>query len=114
TRSSGIPTAVEITGRVALSEVSISMASNPPEHGTYADRRDKTQSVNSSLLGRLLSFIARVLHMERERPTRPDPGVLYRGDVAYWHAEEGWGAVRTPQLAGVGFMHFSHIRGMEG
>jgi cold shock CspA family protein len=34
--------------------------------------------------------------------------------VAFWHTEEGWGAIRCPHRAGVGFAHFSHIRGIEG
>ena len=71
--------------------------------------------MGSTLFGRLLSFITRVLHFDRRRRSgdKGDP-LLYRGEVAFWHSEEGWGAVRTPELAGVGFVHFAHIRGMEG
>lgn len=36
------------------------------------------------------------------------------GTVAYWHADEGWGAIRCAARPGVGFAHFSHIRGVEG
>jgi cold shock CspA family protein len=36
------------------------------------------------------------------------------GTVAFWHAEEGWGAVEVPGRPGVGFAHFSHIRGIDG
>lgn len=36
------------------------------------------------------------------------------GTVTFWHSEEGWGAVQTPEREGVGFVHFSHIRGVEG
>ena len=36
------------------------------------------------------------------------------GRVAFWHGDEGWGAIRAPDRPGVGFAHFSHIRGMEG
>jgi cold shock CspA family protein len=33
------------------------------------------------------------------------------GIVAFWHSEEGWGAVATPARPGVGFVHFSNVRG---
>jgi len=36
------------------------------------------------------------------------------GTVAFWHADEGWGAVESPDRAGVGFVHFSNIQGVEG
>ncbi len=36
------------------------------------------------------------------------------GRVAFWHGDEGWGAVRAPDRPGVGFAHFSHLRGLEG
>jgi cold shock CspA family protein len=41
-------------------------------------------------------------------------GTLHQGTVAFWHSEEGWGAVRTPDRPGLGFAHFSHIRGIDG
>ena len=36
------------------------------------------------------------------------------GTVAFWHDDEGWGAVKDPSRPGVGFAHFSHIQGIEG
>lgn len=36
------------------------------------------------------------------------------GTVAFWHQNEGWGAVRTANRSGVGFVHFSVIRGVSG
>jgi cold shock CspA family protein len=36
------------------------------------------------------------------------------GTVAFWHSEEGWGAVKASDRSGVGFVHFSQIRGMQG
>ncbi len=36
------------------------------------------------------------------------------GRVAFWYGDEGWGAVTAPDRPGVGFAHFSHIRGLEG
>lgn len=37
-----------------------------------------------------------------------------RGTIAFWHSDEGWGAVATPDRPGVGFVHFSGVRGVEG
>ncbi len=37
-----------------------------------------------------------------------------RGTVAFWYAEGGWGAVRSPDRAGIGFAHFSDILGQTG
>jgi cold shock CspA family protein len=37
-----------------------------------------------------------------------------RGVCAFWHQEEGWGAVTTPGHPGLGFVHFSDIRDMPG
>jgi cold shock CspA family protein len=34
--------------------------------------------------------------------------------VAFWHDEEGWGAISTPDRPGVGFVHFSNIAGIDG
>ena len=39
---------------------------------------------------------------------------MERGSVAFWHSEEGWGAVRVPGRAGVGFCHFAQIVGVDG
>ena len=36
------------------------------------------------------------------------------GRVAFWHGDEGWGAISAPDRPGVGFAHFSHIRGVDG
>jgi cold shock CspA family protein len=36
------------------------------------------------------------------------------GTVAFWHDEEGWGAITAPDRPGVGFVHFSNIRGIDG
>jgi cold shock CspA family protein len=36
------------------------------------------------------------------------------GTVAFWHGEDGWGAVKASDRAGVGFVHFSKIRGIDG
>ena len=36
------------------------------------------------------------------------------GTVAFWDADEGWGAVQNEQREGVGFCHFSMIEGVEG
>ncbi len=34
--------------------------------------------------------------------------------VAFWHDEEGWGAITAPDRPGVGFVHFSNITGIDG
>jgi len=34
-----------------------------------------------------------------------------RGTVAFWHPDEGWGAIRCPERPGLGFVHFSFIPG---
>lgn len=39
---------------------------------------------------------------------------MARGTVAFWHGEEGWGAIKVEDRRGVGFAHFSHIRWVEG
>jgi len=36
------------------------------------------------------------------------------GIVAFWHGDEGWGAIAADDRPGVGFAHFSHVRGVEG
>ena len=36
------------------------------------------------------------------------------GTVAFWHTEEGWGAVTASGRPGLGFVHFSEIRDMPG
>jgi cold shock CspA family protein len=33
------------------------------------------------------------------------------GDVAFWHREEGWGAITASDRPGLGFVHFADIRG---
>lgn len=40
--------------------------------------------------------------------------LVEQGRVAFWHAEEGWGAVEVPGREGVGFTHFSQIVGVSG
>jgi cold shock CspA family protein len=74
----------------------------------------QTDGVNSGPLGRLLSFLARLLGIHKGRSAGPATAVTQRGTVAFWHSEEGWGAVQTPERQGVGFAHFSHIRGVQG
>jgi cold shock CspA family protein len=37
-----------------------------------------------------------------------------RATVAFWHSDEGWGAIRTPDRPGLGFVHFAQIRNVEG
>jgi cold shock CspA family protein len=37
-----------------------------------------------------------------------------RGTVPFWHVDEGWGAVTSPGRPGLGFAHFSFIRGQTG
>jgi cold shock CspA family protein len=36
------------------------------------------------------------------------------GTVAFWHGDEGWGAIKAPDRPGLGFVHFMHIQGVEG
>lgn len=36
------------------------------------------------------------------------------GTVVFWHGEDGWGAIRAPDRQGIGFVHFSHVRGVMG
>jgi cold shock CspA family protein len=71
--------------------------------------------MNSGLISRLVAFVARVFGRVGARSGgTPVTGALHQGTVAFWHTEEGWGAVRTPDRPGIGFVHFSHIRDMEG
>jgi hypothetical protein len=37
-----------------------------------------------------------------------------RGEVAFWHPMDGWGAVRCPEGDGVGFFHYSVARPTGG
>jgi cold shock CspA family protein len=37
-----------------------------------------------------------------------------RGTVAFWHSSDGWGAISAPDRLGLGFVHFSNVRGIEG
>jgi cold shock CspA family protein len=39
---------------------------------------------------------------------------MSHGTVAFWHSEEGWGAITAPEQTGLGFVHFSHMRDVEG
>jgi hypothetical protein len=32
------------------------------------------------------------------------------GDGAFWHAQEGWGAIEAADRAGLGFAHWSKVR----
>jgi cold shock CspA family protein len=41
-------------------------------------------------------------------------GVVERGVVAFWHTDEGWGAVKTDSRPGLGFVLFSYITGQSG
>ena len=34
---------------------------------------------------------------------------MAEGTVAFWHTEEGWGAIEAPDRAGLGFVHYSHL-----
>jgi cold shock CspA family protein len=34
--------------------------------------------------------------------------------VAFWHSQAGWGGIKDPERAGVGFAHFAHVRGVAG
>ena len=49
---------------------------------------------------------------------RPESGIRFvlvsLGTVASWHSDEGWGAISAPERSGLGFVHFSQIRGIEG
>ncbi len=36
------------------------------------------------------------------------------GAVAFWHSEDGWGAIEDATRPGLGFVHFSQIRGLKG
>jgi cold shock CspA family protein len=36
------------------------------------------------------------------------------GTVAFWHRADGWGAIRAVDRPGIGFVHFSHLRGVTG
>ncbi len=58
--------------------------------------------MNSGLIPRLAS-VARFFR--RRHATSGGPPVteaLHQGTVAFWHTEEGWGAVRTPDRPGLG------------
>jgi cold shock CspA family protein len=53
--------------------------------------------------------------------TRATPSVgairssfVSRGTVAFWHNEDGWGAITAPDRPGLGFVHFSNLQGVEG
>jgi cold shock CspA family protein len=39
------------------------------------------------------------------------PACVNQGTVAFWHAEDGWGAVEAPGHAGLGFVHFRDVAG---
>ena len=71
--------------------------------------------MNLGLITRLISFVAKLGRLgglaTRGATTL---GTVHRGTVAFWHSDEGWGAVRTPDRPGVGFTHFSQIRGGDG
>jgi cold shock CspA family protein len=83
--------------------------------GAFTPREDETCRVNSGPISRLVAFVSRLLARGRGGSGSQSPsGALYRGTVAFWHSEDGWGAVRTPDRPGIGFAHFSHIRGIEG
>ena len=49
---------------------------------------------------------------------RPESGIRFvlvsLGTVAFWHSDDGWGAISAPDRSGLGFVHFSQIRGIEG
>src|SRR5262245_62068583 len=70
--------------------------------------------MNSGLLSRLMGSVARFFRRGATSDGSSPTGTVHHGTVAFWHAEEGWGAVRTPDRFGVGFAHFSHITGMDG
>ena len=38
--------------------------------------------------------------------------LMTRGTVAFWHSEEGWGAIAAPDRPGVGFVQ--NVQGLEG
>jgi cold shock CspA family protein len=68
-----------------------------------------------------------VVVVQLRRPTRRwlpspairgHPGAAYHllmsvGTVAFWHSEDGWGAITAPDRRGIGFVHFSNVRGIE-
>ena len=70
--------------------------------------------MSSGLISRLIGFVSRLLGRGRGESGGQPSGKLHRGTVAFWHTEEGWGAVRSPDRPGIGFAHFSHITGVEG
>ena len=92
---------------------------------SQSSRRSKSSGSSSSLQGR---WLVRTHTAHFPPPTlgaaevarydsRRHPRTLRRvadGTVAVWHGDEGWGAIRAPGRRGVGFAHFSHIRGVEG
>lgn len=41
-------------------------------------------------------------------------GPVTLATVAFWHRDEGWGAIEDPGRPGLGFVHFSFIRDMPG
>lgn len=45
------------------------------------------------------------------RGKRPNGGSVEPGTCAFWHEDEGCGAVAVPGRPGVGFTHFSFIQG---
>jgi hypothetical protein len=58
----------------------------------------------------------------RRRPTSPGVplrgrkvhaklAVVEQGIVAFWRAEDGWGAVEVPGRDGVGFVHYADVAG---
>jgi cold shock protein len=40
--------------------------------------------------------------------------VVTLGTVAFWHDDEGWGGIEGADRPGVGFAHFSQVRGVQG
>lgn len=71
--------------------------------------------MTTGLISRLISFAAKLLRRgSPAAPIAPTSSRVHRGTVAFWHSEEGWGGVRTPDRPGVGFTHFSDIRGVDG
>lgn len=66
-------------------------------------------------ISRLISLVAKLVGGGGAEPHgAATSATVHRGTVAFWHSDEGWGAVRTPDRPGVGFAHFSQIRGVEG
>jgi cold shock protein len=41
---------------------------------------------------------------------RYDPPVSL-GSVEFWRSDQGWGAISAPDRLGLGFVHFSNVRG---